>query len=102
MLTRTDVRNHRHAILMPALAALLCIAAGLWLASANGPAQASVSLAAPAAETQVPARQGKPLAGLLNPDGTLNTGSGYTGSVDPTGWRMNMGADGEPRFAPAG
>jgi len=35
---------------------------------------------------------------LLNSDGTINTKSGFTGSLDPKGFRMTTGPNGEPRF----
>ena len=34
----------------------------------------------------------------LNPDGTLDLSSGFNGSLDPSGFRMVSGWDGEPRF----
>ena len=43
----------------------------------------------------------RPLAGLLNPDGTLNLSTGFTGSVDPCGWQMQTGKDGRPVFVPS-
>src|SRR5437870_794320 len=43
-----------------------------------------------------------PLEKLLNPDGTLNTKSGFTGSLDPTGWEMVSGRGEPPRFARSG
>jgi hypothetical protein len=43
----------------------------------------------------------KPLENILNPDGTLNMSSGFTGSLDPTGWSMQTAQDGSPRFVPA-
>jgi hypothetical protein len=41
-----------------------------------------------------------PLQSLLNPDGTLNLTTGFSGSLDADGWRMSAGPDGEPRFTP--
>ena len=43
----------------------------------------------------------RPLEKLLNADGTLNLKSGFNGSVDPAGWTMVTGANGQPRFVPA-
>jgi hypothetical protein len=43
---------------------------------------------------------GLPLEQLLNSDGTLDLERGFQGSLDPTGWEMVTGANGEPRFAP--
>jgi hypothetical protein len=42
-----------------------------------------------------------PLEQLLNRDGTLNLENGFRGSLDPTGWQMTTGPNGEPRFVPA-
>ncbi len=42
----------------------------------------------------------RPLAELLQPDGTLDLNSGYRGSLDPTGWRL-AGDAAAPRFVPA-
>ncbi|HTP07785.1 MAG TPA: hypothetical protein VMP08_06015 [Anaerolineae bacterium] len=44
----------------------------------------------------------RPIGTLLNPDGTLNLRSGYSGSLDVHGWRMTTTADGTPRFIAAG
>src|SRR4051794_40430907 len=44
---------------------------------------------------------GRPLADLLNTDGTLDLNAGFSGSLDPTGWTMQTGTDGAPRFVPA-
>jgi hypothetical protein len=41
------------------------------------------------------------LGTLLNPDGSLNLTSGFQGSLDPTGYTMQMGPNGAPRFVPA-
>ncbi|MBI5022094.1 MAG: T9SS type A sorting domain-containing protein [Ignavibacteriales bacterium] len=43
-----------------------------------------------------------PLETVLNPDGTLNTSSGFQVSVDPTGWRMITASDGKPQFVREG
>ena len=43
----------------------------------------------------------RPLSEVLNPDGSMNLGAGFNGSLDPTGWRMGYGADGAPVFKPA-
>ena len=42
-----------------------------------------------------------PLGDLLNPDGTLKLASGFSGSIDPSGYRLVGGPAGAPRFAPA-
>jgi trimeric autotransporter adhesin len=39
------------------------------------------------------------LEGHLRPDGTLNVGSGFAGTFDPTGYVMTTGLNGEPHFA---
>lgn len=43
----------------------------------------------------------RPLAEMLNPDGSLNLDTGYSGALDPKGWRMEYTPDGAPLFAPA-
>src|SRR5437868_7001386 len=50
-----------------------------------------------------PQQQGRtPLENLLNADGTLNSNLDFTGSVDPSGWRMEADPDGQPRFVRSG
>jgi peptidase C25-like protein len=44
--------------------------------------------------------EGKGLASLLNADGTMNLSAGVTGSYSANGYRMELGADKEPRFVP--
>jgi hypothetical protein len=44
----------------------------------------------------------RPLADILNPDGTLRLGSDARGSFNPNGFRMVLGRGGQPRFAPIG
>lgn len=66
----------------------------------------SLLVAAPAAAQPQPPPDGKgaaaqPLETLVNPDGTLNLATGFTGSLDPTGWQMTAGPGGEPRFVRA-
>ena len=43
----------------------------------------------------------KPLAGILNPDGTLRLDRSIQGSFDPSGFRMVSGPGQPPRFVPA-
>jgi hypothetical protein len=54
----------------------------------GNPAQASPSITA------------RPLAELLNPDGTLDLASGWRGSLDARSWRLASGPGEAPRFAP--
>jgi len=42
-----------------------------------------------------------PLGEILNPDGTVNLGTGFQGSLDPNGYKMKIGKNGEPIFSPA-
>ncbi|MGC9399620.1 MAG: hypothetical protein ACP5HM_10855 [Anaerolineae bacterium] len=56
---------------------------------------------APPVAASSPAGALTPLESLLNADGTLNLETGFTGSLDPSGWRMTYTADGAPRFVPA-
>ncbi|HJW29990.1 MAG TPA: hypothetical protein VJ508_12200, partial [Saprospiraceae bacterium] len=43
-------------------------------------------------------RRTMPLEQLLNPDGTINTQSGFSGTLDPKGYRMAIDPQGTPRF----
>jgi trimeric autotransporter adhesin len=43
-------------------------------------------------------RSGLPLEEFLKKDGTLDLSKGYSGSLDPRGWRMATGKNGEPLF----
>ncbi len=42
-----------------------------------------------------------PLETLLNSDGTLNLSTGFSGSLDISGWSMALAADGTPHFSRA-
>jgi len=42
----------------------------------------------------------QPLESLLNPDGTLDLSTGFTGSLNTEGWSMITGPDGVPNFVP--
>jgi hypothetical protein len=44
----------------------------------------------------------RPLAELLDPDGTLDLESGFSGSLDPSGWRMEIEDGGAPVFLRSG
>ena len=41
------------------------------------------------------------IGGMLNPDGTLNLAQGFSGALDPTGYSMQTGPNGEPHFVPS-
>jgi len=43
-----------------------------------------------------------PLETLLNADGTLNLASGFSGSLDISGWSMTLAANGTPHFSRTG
>jgi hypothetical protein len=47
---------------------------------------------------QLPKQRLLPLREVLNPDGTINTAKGFSGSLDPSGWQLVNKANGEPRF----
>ena len=47
-----------------------------------------------------PHKEIRPLETVLNPDGTINTNSSYSGSLDPEGYRMILKSDGTPVFVP--
>jgi len=53
---------------------------------------------APASAASLPLEKAKPVNELLRPDGSLALDSGYTGPLDLSGFRMETGANGEPRF----
>jgi|GEM_PF-1223687 len=57
-------------------------------------------LLAPAAPAVPASTASPPLAGFLNPDGSLKRDTGFTGALDPTGWRMAYDAQGAPLFKP--
>ncbi len=42
------------------------------------------------------------LGTVLNADGTINTGTGVSGSFNPAGYSMDYGANGQPVFKPMG
>ena len=44
----------------------------------------------------------RPLADLINPDGTLDLTTGFSGALDLTGWRLEYAPDGAPLFKPLG
>jgi hypothetical protein len=48
--------------------------------------------------SQTPSQEGRSIESFLNPDGTINTRSGYSGSLDMRGWKLSTGSDGRPRF----
>jgi len=43
----------------------------------------------------------RPLTDLINPDGTLDLTTGFSGALDPTGWRVEYAPDGGPVFRPS-
>lgn len=81
----------------------------LFLALALGaqtllPGMGSPERKAHAQATAQPAAQAQastPLGQMLNADGALNLNTGFNGSLDPSGYDMQAGPDGEPRFVPA-
>ncbi len=58
----------------------------------------TVNAASEPARTSIAQR---PLGELLNPDGSLNLDTGFSGSLDPAGWQMSYAEDGAPVFTPA-
>jgi hypothetical protein len=44
----------------------------------------------------------RPLEALLNPGGTLDLSTGFSGALDPSGWCMEYAPSGAPLFRPAG
>ena len=58
---------------------------------------------ASASAGSLPLTQSAPsLKSVLNPDGTLNLKSGFSGSLDATGWQLASAPGMPPRFVPAG
>jgi hypothetical protein len=57
-----------------------------------------VQTPAVAQQTSVPRQSLPPLKDLLQPDGTLDLQTGFTGSLDPTGWTMVNEPGRPPRF----
>jgi hypothetical protein len=55
----------------------------------------------PAQTSEASSQRGAPLKEFLNPDGTVKTNTGFSGSLDPNGWKMRYGPSGEPRFIEA-
>ncbi len=53
-----------------------------------------------AQNTQELTQPNVPLEQMLNRDGTLDLNKDFHGSLDPTGWQMTTGPNGEPRFVP--
>ena len=51
-----------------------------------------------AQEPRMIGRTAIPLENMLKPDGTLDLAKGYSGSLDPKGWHMMQGKNGEPIF----
>jgi trimeric autotransporter adhesin len=89
----------------------LAFAILLGLALASGAVVSGVFAAAPIGSSifgennkpqQAAGEPTKPLESLLNEDGTLNLKVGYSGSLDPTGWSMEIGLNGQPRFVQEG
>ena len=57
---------------------------------------------AAAASSSTPSPVPDPLASHLNPDGTLNLASGFSGTLDARGWALLADPQGGPRFVKAG
>src|SRR3954451_17959999 len=49
-------------------------------------------------QSRQPGQPATPLERVLNKDGTLDLSTGFSGSIDPKGWRMETSPNGEPRF----
>ena len=50
---------------------------------------------------EAPQEELAPLETLLNPDGSLDLSTGFSGALAPAGHRMEYAPDGAPRFLPA-
>lgn len=62
-------------------------------------ARAGLPVSAPAQTASSPSSLA--LGSFLNSDGTLSLPQGFSGSLNGAGWKMSLGKDGRPRFAPA-
>jgi hypothetical protein len=80
------------------LISILVLSLGLLLAPLTGGQSVSATLSQPTANASAAL---SPLETLLNPDGTLNLATGFSGSLDVRGWQMATGPDGTPRFTRA-
>jgi cortical protein marker for cell polarity/beta-propeller uncharacterized protein DUF5122 len=60
----------------------------------------TVSSAQPTERMAVRANDAVPIEKMLDSDGTLNV-AGFNGNLDPTGYAMQTGPNGEPRFIPS-
>src|SRR5689334_19637692 len=97
----------RHLIpgCMVTLFLIVSAGAGLLAQSAlaeHAPAAVSSGRSDDAAKAASAGASKRPLESVLNPDGTLNTASGFSGSLDPAGWKMVPNTGGPPRFARTG
>ncbi len=73
------------------LSVLLRACLALWLAAPTTPVRAQ--------DAPAPG-EAQPLQTLLNQDGTMNLSGGFQGALDPAGYSMGYGADGQPVFTP--
>jgi hypothetical protein len=63
---------------------------------------AGVSNSFAEASTELPLGESRPVSELLNPDGTVNLATGYSGTLDISGFEMTTDASGAPRFVQSG
>lgn len=91
--------QHRVSLSVVATIGVLVMTAMIvYLPFKSGKATSVRSAAAGA--TAKAARSGQPLKNVLNSDGSLNLATGFSGSLDVRGYRMEYGTNGTPRFAP--
>src|SRR5438445_11702325 len=96
----TNLTNSLSPRLIVSIIGLFVLLLIISLAGATRPSLASAS----AQDTQASkagqelVRPTTPLESLLNKDGTLKLDTGFSGSLDPSGWRMATGPNGKPRF----
>src|SRR5690349_3701665 len=83
------------AVISPSHAASLAMVPG----ERSGGSQVAGSTGS--ASSSIDGKEKRPLGELLNPDGTMNLDTGFSGSVDMAGWKMDGGLSGAPRFVPA-
>ncbi len=92
--TKPNRHEHKHFWTRSGMGRVLALSALILGVSAFllGLSTSGVLAGAPTAATSGPhlasPMPAKPLETLLNEDGTLNLASGFTGSLDPTGYRM--------------
>ncbi len=90
-------------ILLQVVIATMLLSLSAGVATQSGYAQAPTPQQSPQspAEATTLSAPTTPLGSMLNPDGTLNLESGFSGSLDARGWKLDSAPGAPPRFAPS-